>query len=166
MLRRKLSCRQENKSGELAMNRSKGSKQSPISQDILAPTLSLIPENEHPEFIAGRFSDADDIGTNRGTPSPDTTTNVTISGSHQLSDPLPLSISNPVPPQPLPLQRPFEPLFPVVSGAVSGRYRMVPTRPPVSTEPFPSINLLSMTVRVDVDRFFPLGRLSEYALKF
>ena len=142
------------------MNKSKGSKQSPISQDTLAPTVSVIPENEHPDFIAGRFSDADDIGTNRGTPSPDTNTNVTISGSHQLPDPLPLSISNSVSPQPLPLQRPFEAVFPVFCGAVSGRYRMVPTRPPVSTEPFPSVNLMSMTVRVDVDRFFPQNRIS------
>ena len=49
--------------------------------------------------------------------------------------------------------------FPVFCGPVSGRYQYSPPAPG-SPGPVVPINLLRMTVRVDVDRFYPQQRIS------
>lgn len=76
------------------MNKGKGAKQTPISQGISAPAISLILENEHPDLIVGHFSDVDHIGPRRDIPCADITTTVTIAGSHVLTDSSLLSITN------------------------------------------------------------------------
>src|SRR5512146_2070860 len=123
--------------------------------------MTLVPDVEHPDFQDGRFDELTGF-----TPNPD-------------APPLP-----PFPPQPLPFEPrlPLNPRLPLperypypplnICTAVSGRYRQVP--PPVvgpaiprpgplgtvPTVPFRPLNLTSMTVRVDVDRFFPQNRIS------
>lgn len=101
-------------------------------------SIQLIPNEEHPDFVAGRLSDAE-VGELTGfTPNPE--------------GPLP----RPGLPERLP--KPEFP-FPVFCGPVSGRYQYSPPAPG-SPGPVVPIDLLRMTVRVDVDRFYPQQRIS------
>ena len=131
--------------------------------DDLAPETAVLPSAEHPDYLDGRLDEFGDF-----TPHPD---------------------APPLPPFP-PLPPPFEPRLPVnpppltpfpvpwpplnICTAVSGRYTQVqptlssrPSLPlplpgPIGPLPGPilPLNLTRMTVRVDVDRFFPQNRIS------
>jgi hypothetical protein len=143
------------------MEKTKGRKGARMPEETAAPAVSFIPENEHPDFVAGRFSDAEDMGTSEFTPNPDGPTPGPLPGPLPFPDPLPFPIPVPEPrlPRPFPLPGPLIPL-PAFCSAVSGRYRLPPVIPSLPTGPILPFNLLSMTVRVDVDRFFPQNRIS------
>ncbi len=122
-----------------------------------------LPDEEHPDYIAGTISEdseAEDEDREALTPNP----------LGPLPRPLPAPLPRPFPqPSPIPI--------PQFCSAVSGRYRYTPvTRPapvpisprlpsrPIVPRPAPGpilpINLLRITVRVDVDRFYPQQRIS------
>ncbi|WP_156254483.1 zinc metalloprotease [Sandarakinorhabdus oryzae] len=134
------------------------------------PTDLLISEDQHPDFVAGRV---DDGSPQAFTPVPDGP----IPQPPPLGGPLPFPRPDlPMPGLPRPEPFPFPDRFPPINlcAAVSGRYRLVqPVIGPVLPGPMlpgpigrpvpvPSIplNLMRMTVRVDVDRFFPQQRIS------
>lgn len=79
------------------MEKTKGRKGAPMPEETAAPAVSLIPENEHPDFVAGRFSDAEDIGTNEFTPNPEGPTPGPLPGPLPFPDPLPFPIPLPEP---------------------------------------------------------------------
>jgi hypothetical protein len=146
------------------MATTKGRNDASLPEDTSAPAENLVPNNEHPDYLAGRLSDADDAGLGEFTPNPDGPLPPLPPGP-RLPDPLPFPIPLPEPglPRPIPIPGPGIP-FPVFCSPVSGRYRhssaggpMMPPGPPLPIWP---INLLSMTVRVDVDRFYPQNRIS------
>ena len=143
------------------MDKTKGRKGAPMPEDTAAPVVKLIPENEHPDYLPGRLSDAEDSTIGEFTPNPDGPTPGPLPWPRPLPEPLPFPIPLPEPglPRPFPFPGPGIPL-PAFCGAVSGRYRMIQARPPIPSGPFLPINFLSMTVRVDVDRFFPQNRIS------
>lgn len=151
----------------MATQKKTGSKGVAASQPQAAN--HAIPHDQHPDYIGEIISE----GANGLTPLPD--------GPAPGLPPRPL----PVPPQPIPLPFPvpfprpvpvpFQPLpfpFPISScGAVSGRYSYTPpvlVATPVPAPgipvplplPFPQINPMSLTARVDVDRFYPQHRIS------
>ena len=120
-----------------------------------APEVKLVEARDHPDYHDGRLDDAADLAS---------------SGDAQLQVDFPLQ---PFPTQPLPTRIPLYPLN--ICSPVSGRYSMVqskvaagPTLPhripgPITgpiTGPLVPLNLTRMTVRVDVDRFFPQQRIS------
>lgn len=112
-------------------------------QPPASPTLS--PE-QHPDHIAGRYEDGDTASL---TPLPDGP----LPGPLPLPAPFPLP--NPIPiPFPFPLPNPPLPIR--FCAAVSGRYSLRP----VQSGPLPPLQLLRVTVRVDVDRFQPQQRIS------
>lgn len=139
------------------------------------PDVDLIPDEEHHDYVAGTVTD----GT-ESLASFDELDEVTpVPGGPIPPFPLPRPIPPipPVPqPQPLPfpIPRPFPRPIPPINfcGAVSGRYRYVsrtvtgPTLPAPSPAPSPipgpvfPIDLLTIKVRVDVDRYFPQNRIS------
>jgi len=133
------------------MATSKGRKEAPMTDDKPAPAVHLIANDEHPDYLPGRFSDAEDSGIDAFTPNPD----------GPLPNPLPGPIGRPMPelPRPLPMPGPFIPL-PVFCGPVSGRYRYLPPVPAGPQFPPQRFNGLTMIVRVDVDRFYPQNRIS------
>lgn len=104
----------------------------------LATEARAMPETDHPDYLAGTF-DESALDGDGFTPAPD--------------GPLPGPFPGPLP-GPIPLPIPFPPIR--FCSAVSGRYRLAPPLLP----PFPRLNLLSVTVRVDVDRFLPQNRIS------
>jgi len=126
------------------------------------PEAVTLPDEEHPDYVAGQIADGE--GSDAGTSEFGFDANISPSPA---PGPLPL---------PGPLPRPFP--FPTFCSPVSGRYRYVPLpkQPSVPTIPAPvpgrpiiprpvpgpiiPINLLSITVRVDVDRFLPQNRIS------
>lgn len=156
------------------MEKNKGRDGAPEKHDQNSAGAT-IPEAEHPDYLAGRMSDADDVGAGDGsgdvadfTPTPDGP----LPGPFPGPLPGPFPGPFPIPPK-LPLPGPFPgPLIPVPTfcTAVSGRYRYVqpslPTRLPAPLPgpalpaPITPFNLLRITVRVDVDRFFPQNRIS------
>jgi hypothetical protein len=108
------------------------------------PDTRLIPDDDHPDYIGGTIEEGTafaDMPAPEGPP----------------LAPFPLK------PQPLPRPIPW-PLPINICAAVSGRYTYIPaTRPrpnPPTKIPILPLNLLSITVRVDVDRFFPQNRIS------
>lgn len=128
--------------------------------DDTPPETMLISAAEHPDYLDGRLDDSGDFGASLDaatlTPFP--------------AQPVPFEPRLPLTPQPVPF--PWQPLN--ICFAVSGRYSLVqstfsarPVLPgpiagpivPLPTPVFP-INLTRMTVRVDVDRFFPQNRIS------
>ncbi len=117
------------------------------------PDIDVLPSAEHPDYLDGRLDEFGEF-----TPHPD-------------APPLP-----PFPPQrlpfeprlplnPLPLPTPWPPLN--ICTVVSGRYAQVlptlsigPNLPRPIPGPLIPFNLTRMTVRVDVDRFFPQNLIS------
>lgn len=143
----------------------------------VAPAIALIADEDHPDFVGGLLGDASGSAPVEAlTPNPD--------GPIPLPPlPGPLPIPIPVPrwprpepfPAPIPLPHPFP--FPIC-GLVSGRYQKInvpfppiwptpwrPNQPPLT--PFPSlpVNLFTLTVRVDVDRYYPQNRISIEATR-
>lgn len=135
----------------------------------------LVPDQEHPDYLAGRLSDADGSDPAAFTPNPDGP----LPGPIPFPEPFPVPFPLPGPRLPLPgpipgpIPGPGIPL-PVFCGPVSGRYTYVKAQRPI---PFPTplpgpihpveddlslipFNLLRITVRVDVDRFLPQNRIS------
>jgi len=125
--------------------------------------LELVPDTEHPDFQDGRYDDLSDF-----TPHPDAPPLPPFP-----PQPLPFEPRLPLNPRPLPERYPFPPLN--ICTSVSGRYRQVAPAPvfgPALPRPAPGpivpgpalpirpLNLTSMTVRVDVDRYFPQNRIS------
>lgn len=110
------------------------------------------PNGEHPDFVPGVVTEGEPAPF---TPAPD--------------GPIP-NVPIPIPPLgPIPFPNPIPPLPPLnICAPVSGRYVLAP-RPPVVTPPagppLVPLNLFSLTVRVDVDRFFPQERVSIEATR-
>lgn len=112
-----------------------------------------IPNDDHPDYAGDLISE----GVNAFTPLPDGPVPI----PHPLPGPLPIPIM-PLP-QPKPIPLPIN-----LCRAVSGRYSYVrpvlpkvpPTIPSPLPKPIPLPGLLSLTVRVDVDRFYPQHRIS------
>jgi hypothetical protein len=118
-----------------------------IASEEAIPPVVLVPDNTHPDYVAGIVSDPSDKVTDL-TPAADDT---------QLRA---FAVSEPLLPFPIPQPKPAAPLpFPRFCSAVSGRYRHV-----VRGDPrwplFPRHALVTVTVRVDVDRYFPQNRIS------
>ncbi|OBP17032.1 hypothetical protein A5320_05590 [Rheinheimera sp. SA_1] len=105
------------------------------------PSANLIDNNLHPDYLAATLSDD----------------NATLSGYTPVPDgpvlPYP-SLPTPIPiPIPTPIPGPIIPLPPLrICAAVSGKYSYSSASTP--------LNLLSVLVRVDVDRFYPQQRIS------
>ncbi len=129
-----------------------------------APKTELMPASEHPDYLDGRLDDLTGF-----TPNPDGPPLPQFPPQPQPFEPrLPLDPRLPLEPRPFPT--PWPPLN--ICTAVSGRYTMV--QPVLSAGPIPPragpivplpgpllpLNLNRMTVRVDVDRFFPQDRIS------
>lgn len=143
---------------------------------------NTVPDEEHPDYVAGTISEGSEVDLGD-------TGNLTPNPLGPLPGPIPLPTPFPVPiprpgiplPTPSPFPRPFP--IPQFCGAVSGRYRYtasnlapapgpvapvpivprLPSRPVVPRRipgPIIPINLLSIKVRVDVDRFYPQQRIS------
>jgi hypothetical protein len=104
---------------------------------------SLMDNNQHPDYVAATLSD-DQAAVAGFTPTPDGP--LLPPGTPQLP-------GLPVPQLPIPLPGPIITLPPLrICAAVSGRYRY-------SSGALP-LNLLTVQVRVDVDRFYPQQRIS------
>ncbi len=114
---------------------------SKVGEDTLEP-VALVQDDQHPDYADGMISDAADLAAMAAmgefTPNPDS----------------PIQ-----PPIPGPLPGPLVPLPLNICGPVSGRYTraLTPKPGPVAPSPFPPTII---TVRVDVDRFFPQRRIS------
>lgn len=107
-----------------------------------AAAPAAIPNEQHPDYIAGSVGEGD-LALDQLTPHPD--------------QPLPSQFPPnrpPLDPTPFPPQRPIR-----LCGPVSGRYTYQPARVGPGQLP-PLKNQLRITVRVDVDRFFPQHRIS------
>lgn len=133
--------------------------------DEAPDAVALVPDDQHPEFVDGMISDAADLAamTAMGdfTPNP-----IGPLPGPFPQPPLPFPIPAPFPqpqPQPFPFPGPIIPQPVNICGPVSGRYvRVLPAPQPVPFPgpivpgppilPFPPTII---TVRVDVDRFFP-----------
>jgi hypothetical protein len=116
-----------------------------------SPQARRIANEQHPDHVSWTFGEGGPVAAL--TPSPD--------GRQPPPYPGPL----PGPLVPIPGAPPVQPWPPLqFCSAVSGRYSYasVIQRPPVPPIDFPllSLRLLSVTVRVDVDRFFPQHRIS------
>lgn len=150
--------------------------------NIALPEAETVPVEEHPDYVAGT------IGTPGDTMSQDAESedDGTISGFDEFDDFTPIPggpippripgrIQGPVIPKPFPgIPGPIQPQF---CSAVRGRYRyntpfrLQPQTPPPIRFPAPRIprplsgpvipfNMQTITVRVDVDRFYPQQRIS------
>lgn len=137
------------------------------SEGQMTGAAKLVPDDQHPDYLAGRIDEGDGADTGAFTPNPE--------GPIPLP-PFPIPFPEPGPHLPFP-HRPFPDLpipFPFrICGPVSGRYhRRNPILTPVPhgaglpNLPIFPIRLLSMTVRVDVDRFYPQQRISVEAFRF
>lgn len=128
-------------------------------------------EEEHPDYIGGSLGETVAAETPRMAAPALRGTDVTPDVERAV-----LSSPDLVPPL-LPMPQLPVRMIPRFCAAVSGRYRYVPSRPravptpiaqpgsrPVRPRPTPipvmPINLLNVTVRVDVDRFLPQNRIS------
>jgi hypothetical protein len=130
--------------------------------------VDLVPDDQHPEFVDGVISDAADLAAlaamGEFTPNPSGPLPGPLPGPFP-QPPLPFPLPAPFPqPQPLPFPLPG-PIIPQpvnICGPVSGRYRRVqPQQPgPLPGQPIFPFQPTIITVRVDVDRFFPQRRIS------
>lgn len=146
------------------------------------PEAKTLADDEHPDFVAGRISE-DGSGGDADTSQFDEFDEFTPVPGGPIPGPQPLFPRIPIP-RPIPVPRPIP--LPQFCGAVSGRYRYMaphrlaapqpafPTRAPMPGPvpvpgrripvplPGPIIpwNSQTITVRVDVDRFFPQQRIS------
>lgn len=145
------------------MAKSPSSKRSNPSKarDYTLPEATTVPDDDHPDFQNGLVSEFADYETEEFT------------SIHRgpLPGPLPGPVPGPLPqPQPIPVPRLPRPWpapgipgrFPLpirYCGPVSGRYRLRPVSQPGR---FPTRRFLTtwITVRVDVDRFYPQNRIS------
>lgn len=147
--------------------------------ETLEPAVT-IPEEEHPDYMSGIVSDDyDDYEQDDGATGLDELTPIP-GGPLPPRPPLPDPIPRPLPriPTPRPYPRPIPRPFPRLCYAVSGKYRY---RTPYQVSPQPisvpqpigrpivprlvpgpviPVNMLYITVRVDVDRFRPQNRIS------
>lgn len=128
------------------------SKKEPHQQD-----LELIPNEQHPDYLSAT------VGEDPGefvafTPTPD--------GPLPPQLPLPKPLPTPLDPRPIPPITPNPPLIPGqpirICSPVSGRYTHVGLKSPAPgpVPILPILNRFFITVRVDVDRFFPQDRIS------
>jgi hypothetical protein len=127
----------------------------------------VLPDDEHPDYVPGAFFD-DAGGAGGFTPVPGGPLPPFPPQPGPLPGPLPGPPPGPYPPQPFPepprLPEPFPRVpFPWplrLCGPVSGKYTYT-SRPTLAPAPivFP-FGLVTVTVRVDVDRFFPQNRIS------
>ena len=110
----------------------KSAKSERSAQVEVQPDPQLIPDDQHPDYVDATISEG-------------------IAASEGL-EPL-----NDTPVQPIPTPLPIN-----ICGPVSGRYTYVPDSQTLPGGPVipPVVNLVSITVRVDVDRFFPQNRIS------
>lgn len=155
----------------MAKHKGRGADKPQQEERVPADTL---PEEAHPDFVAGRLSDADRPGDwNADDPAV-----LTPVPGGPLPEPRPLPQPQPLPrPQPLPQPQPLPYPWPQPSfcAPVSGRYVVRlprtphPWRPSLPLQPTPVRPaedrnfrplLTSITVRVDVDRFTPQSRIS------
>jgi hypothetical protein len=133
--------------------------------------IHLVADTEHPEYQDGRIDEYGGYG--QFTPAPDAPLPGPFPGPFPGPQPRPFPFPFPEPgpglPGPgLPLPRPnFPAPLPLnTCGVVSGLYRYQPRPrvrldvPPFGPEPIRPVNLTTVTVRVDVDRFFPQERIS------
>ena len=133
------------------------------NREVRSPESYLVSDDEHPDYVGGVVADAP---TQELTPNPD--------------DPVP----SPFPPIPEPMPAPGRPEIPrpfpggqplpwpiQFCGPVSGRYSVPAVLPPIPAVhlagqpaiPVPDLTPLfgmQITVRVDVDRFYPQNRIS------
>ena len=146
----------------------------------LTPANTL-PDNEHPAYIAGTLAESNEAGAHAPVPGGPMPGPIPGPVPGPFPGPIPGPVPGPVPiplprPVPLPFPRPIP--LPQFCGAVSGRYRYstpvqpVPPRPvpwtpwrprpsgPFIPGPIIPINMLTVVVRVDVDRFYPQQRIS------
>jgi hypothetical protein len=123
-----------------------------VEPDIPEP-VKLIADDEHPDCVEGLISDAADLAAESAAYTPDP--------RGPLPAPLPPDPQLPRPPEPIlgPIIPPPHIPSPInICGPVSGRYvRVVRHSLPLQPLPHP---LTLLTVRVDVDRFFPQDRIS------
>lgn len=130
------------------------------------PPTSLVPNEQHADYADGTLSDADDLAAMAAQDE----SALNLDGPFAGLGPQPLLPKPLLPLQPGPMPGPLVPL-PIpqplnICGPVSGRYQRVLPQPPAPVGPggplprplpFPSTDI---TVRVDVDRFFPQRRIS------
>ncbi|OJV12649.1 MAG: hypothetical protein BGO21_02575 [Dyadobacter sp. 50-39] len=113
--------------------------------ETTAPTPALSDE-QHPDYQAYVYGDdEDDSVAEAGDLGPD---GPGLPGIPPL---------NPIPDLPIP-NIPGIPLK--ICSAVSGRYKLKTVLPPIGGPGIPILNLTTVTVRVDVDRFYPQKRIS------
>ncbi|MEZ5667181.1 MAG: hypothetical protein R3F55_07070 [Alphaproteobacteria bacterium] len=150
------------------------------SRAAIALETHLIADDNHPDFVGGSVSAPDDDLYAEQARS--------VPGGFPIPGPLPGPLPRPLPtpgptplPGPIPLPDPFPrvPLPLNLCSAVSGRYvfrpRLLTPLPGPAPQPSPSpvgpqpalparpllpLALLTMTVRVDVDRYYPQHRIS------
>lgn len=162
----------------MARNPSKTGSQNSFEELSNARTIA---EEEHPHYMAGRVSDDEQV--DEFTPNPLGPLPGPFPGPHPgpVPQPFPRPIPHPMPfPIPIPRPTPIPPLHPIprFCSPVSGKYRYktpvttaprIPVTPgpiprPVVPRPAPGpiipVNLQTVTVRVDVDRFTPTNRIS------
>lgn len=135
------------------MAKKKSSKSSKSTDSDETSKVELIPDDEHPDYIAGTATDESEP------------TESVDEAEGEMQGPAGLI---PPTPFPTPVPRPFPPIR--FCGPVSGRYRYIPspvTRPrPTFPGPIFPINFLTIKVRVDVDRFLPQNRISIEVNRF
>ncbi|MGO6889453.1 MULTISPECIES: hypothetical protein [Rhizobium] len=133
----------------------------PTPDDTPEPAV-MIPDDQHPDYADGMISDPDDLAAMAA-----------IDEFPLQPNPGPFPL--PLPPTPLP--GPLVPLPLNICGPVSGRYARVLVPPPGQIAPLPLLPGFPVpptqpptlfpptfiTVRVDVDRFFPQRRISVEA---
>ena len=127
----------------------------------------LLPDDQHPDYLAGRIDEGGEGDLSEFTPNPE--------GPIPLPPlPTPLPFPERWPKLPFPhLPFPDRMPFPFkICGPVSGRYHrtqplitQVPHTPGLPPLPIFPLFLLSMTVRVDVDRYYPQNRISVEAFR-
>jgi hypothetical protein len=148
----------------------------------LEPAVT-IPEEEHPDYMSGTISDdCDDFEQSGDAENLDELTPIPggpLPPRPPIPGPVPQPIPQPLPriPMPRPFPRPIPRPIPRFCTAVSGKYRYSPYqispkpitiaqpvgRPVVPRRipgPLIPVNMLYVTVRVDVDRFMPQNRIS------
>jgi len=124
------------------------------------PETRLIPDDSHPDYLPGAVSEGV-VAEDAFTPVPDGP----LLPFPPVPRPLPERPIPSLPGQPVPRPHPLPTPWPIrACAAVSGRYTVIPVLPPVPVPPhhIPTrpLNLVTITVRVDVDRFFPQNRIS------